>query len=204
MAKGRGKAYTDFRRLVDRNSIDAVIIATLDHWHALMVVAACDGGKDVYCEKPLSLDGERGNKPARRNKRVVQTGSQQRSGQHYREAVALIQNGKIGEVHRIHAGMQRNILPGLKPTELASGLMQDLDWEMWLGPAKHTSFDPFRCIYKFRWFWDYSGGQMTNWGGAHHLDVARWILERKDHRRSPAPVDYMRLPMGVKRRMLKR
>jgi myo-inositol 2-dehydrogenase / D-chiro-inositol 1-dehydrogenase len=78
-------------------------------------------------------------------------------------------------VHRIAAGFQRNIFPGLKPTELASGLTPALDWDMWLGPAKKIPFDPFKCIYNFRWFWDYSGGQMTNWG-AHHLDIARWIV----------------------------
>jgi len=77
-------------------------------------------------------------------------------------------------VHRIEAGMQRNIFPGLKPTEMPGGLSPALDWDMWLGPAPKRPFDPFRCIYNFRWFWDYSGGQMTNWG-AHHLDIARWI-----------------------------
>jgi predicted dehydrogenase len=71
--------------------------------------------------------------------------------------------------------MQRNIFPGLKPTEMATGLTPALDWDMWLGPAKKIPFDPFKCIYNFGWFWDYSGGQMTNWG-AHHLDIARWIV----------------------------
>lgn len=111
---------------------------------------------------------------ARKHSRVVQTGSQQRSGAHYAQAVKLIQDGGIGEVHRIHAGYQRNIYPGLKPTEMASGLSPAMDWDMWLGPAPARPFDPFRCIYNFRWFWDYSGGQMTNWG-AHHLDIARWV-----------------------------
>ncbi len=111
---------------------------------------------------------------ARKHSRVVQTGSQQRSGAHYAQAVKLIQDGGIGEVHRIHAGMQRNIYPGLKATEMASGIDPAFDWDMWLGPAPARPFDAFRCIYNFRWFWDYSGGQMTNWG-AHHLDIARWI-----------------------------
>lgn len=112
---------------------------------------------------------------SRRHNRVVQTGSQQRSGSHYAQAVKLIQDGGIGEVHRIRAGMQRNIYPGLKPTELAGGLMPALDWDIWLGPAPKIPFDLFRCIYNFPWFWDYSGGQMTNWG-AHHLDIARWVV----------------------------
>ena len=112
---------------------------------------------------------------ARRNKRVVQTGSQQRSGTHYAAAVKLIREGGLGEVHRIHAGFQRNAMPGFTPTEMASGKAPDFDWNLWLGPAPQRAFDPFRCIYNFRWFWDYSGGQMTNWG-AHHLDIARWIV----------------------------
>jgi len=112
---------------------------------------------------------------ARAHGRVVQTGSQQRSGAHYAQAVKLIQDGGIGQVHRIAAGFQRNIYPGLKPTEMAGGISPEFDYEMWLGPAPKRPFDPFRCIYNFRWFWDYSGGQMTNWG-AHHLDIARWIV----------------------------
>src|SRR5580693_2075706 len=178
---GRAKPYKDFRRVLEEKDIDAVIVATPDHWHALMTVAACDAGKDVYCEKPLSLMVQEGRKmvdAAHRNKRVVQAGSQQRSGAHYIQAVELIQNGRIGEVHRIEAGMQRNIFPGLKPTALAGGLTSALDWNMWLGPASEVPFDPFRCIYNFRWFWDYSGGQMTNWG-AHHLDIARWFLNEQ-------------------------
>jgi predicted dehydrogenase len=179
LTEGRAKGFKDFRSVLDQRDVDAVMVATPDHWHAFMTVSACQAGKDVYCEKPLSLtvaEGQRMVVAARQHKRVVQTGSQQRSGAHYAHAVKLIQDGGIGEVHRIRAGMQRNIYPGLKPTELSSGLTPALDWEMWLGPAPRRSFDPFRCIYNFRWFWDYSGGQMTNWG-AHHLDIARWIVD---------------------------
>jgi predicted dehydrogenase len=181
MTEGRAKAYKDFREVLDRKDIDTVIVATPDHWHALITIAACQAGKDVYCEKPLSLTVVEGRKmvdAARKYNRVVQAGSQQRSGAHYAQAVKLIQDGAIGEVHRIRAGYQRNIYPGLKPTALQSGLTSQLDWDMWLGPAPTRDFDPFRCIYNFRWFWDYSGGQMTNWG-AHHLDVARWIIGAK-------------------------
>ncbi len=178
MTEGRAKGFQDFRKLLEQKDIDAVIVAVPDHWHALMTTAACAAGKDVYCEKPLSLTVAEGRKmvaAARKYNRVVQTGSQQRSGSHYAQAVKLIQDGGIGEVHRINAGMQRNIFPGLKPTEMASGPLPTFDWDMWLGPAPKRPFDPFRCIYNFRWFWDYSGGQMTNWG-AHHLDIARWIV----------------------------
>ena len=165
MTGGRAKGYQDFRKVLDQKDIDAVIVAVPDHWHALMTVDACSAGKDVYCEKPLSLtvvDGRKMVTAARKYNRVVQTGSQQRSGSHYAQAVKLIQDGGIGEVHRIQAGMQRNIFPGLKPTEMANGPIASFDWDMWLGPAPKRPFDPFRCIYNFRWFWDYSGGQMTN------------------------------------------
>jgi predicted dehydrogenase len=144
-----------------------------------MTVAACNAGKDVYCEKPLSLmlgEGRHMVNAARRNNRVVQAGSQQRSAPHYREAVELIHSGGLGDVHRIHAGYQRNAMPGFKAKEIFSTTPPaSLDWDMWLGPAPKIPFDPFRCIYNFRWFWDYSGGQMTNWG-AHHLDISRWIM----------------------------
>lgn len=181
MTGGHAKPFRDFRKVLEQKDIDAVIVATPDHWHAIITIAACNAGKDVYCEKPLSLmigEGRKMVEAARANNRVVQTGSQQRSGAHYRQAVALVKDGAIGQVHRIQAGFQRNIYPGLKPTELQSGLTPALDWDMWLGPATKIEFDPFRCIYNFRWFWDYSGGQMTNWG-AHHLDIARWIIGEK-------------------------
>jgi myo-inositol 2-dehydrogenase / D-chiro-inositol 1-dehydrogenase len=178
MTEGRAKGFKDFRKLLEVKDIDAVVVVTPDHWHALMTTMACDAGKDVYCEKPLSLTVVEGRKmveAARKHNRVVGAGSQQRSGVQYSTAVKLVQDGALGEVHRIQVGFQRNIYPGLKPTEMASGLSPALDWDMWLGPATKRPFDPFRCIYNFRWFWDYSGGQMTNWG-AHDLDIARWIL----------------------------
>jgi predicted dehydrogenase len=171
----------DFRQLLERKDIDAVIVATPDHWHAFMAVAALRAGKDVYVEKPLSLVLREGRimvDEARKTKRVCAVGSQQRSGAHYAEAVKLIRDGGIGTVHHVHAGMTRNAMPGFVARELRGGLTDALDWDMWLGPAKKVPFDPFRAIYHFRWFWDYSGGQMTNWG-AHHLDIARWAIGAK-------------------------
>jgi predicted dehydrogenase len=161
--------------------VDAVIVGTPDHWHALPTVRACEAGKDVYCEKPLSLTVYEGRKmveAARKHKRVVQTGSQQRSGEHYQQAVKLIQEGGLGAVHKISAGYTRNAMPGFKPEEVlgpSKEIPKGLNWDMWLGPAPYVPYDPFRCHYHFRWFWDYSGGQMTNWG-AHNLDIARWAL----------------------------
>lgn len=175
LAGERAAVHKDFRRLLDLKDVDAVLIATPDHWHALQTVMACQAGKDVYVEKPLSLTIREGRvmvDAARQYNRVVQTGSQQRSGAHYAKAVEMIRSGALGSVHRISAGNVRNVVPGFTARETNKA---QLDWDMWLGPAPAVAFDPFRCIYHFRWFWDYSGGQMTNWG-AHHLDIIRWAI----------------------------
>jgi predicted dehydrogenase len=181
MSGGRARRYQDFRKLLDDRDVQAVIIATPDHWHALMTVAACRAGKDVYVEKPLSLfvrEGRVMTDEARKHKRVVQTGSQQRSGAHYARAIELVRQGHIGPVHKVTVGFTRNVLPGFRPKDLVVQEGGNLDWDMWLGPAPRVAFDPFRCLYNFRWFWDYSGGQMTNFG-AHHLDIVRWALGAK-------------------------
>jgi len=180
LAGGHVTAQKDFRRLLEDKDVEAVVIATPDHWHALMTVMACKAGKDVYVEKPLSLTVAEGRtmvKAARSHNRVVQVGSQQRSGAHYARVLELVREGKIGKVHQISVGFTRNVLPGFKPKDLPVD-EHNLDWDMWLGPAPKVAFDPFRCLYNFRWFWDYSGGQMTNFG-AHHLDIARWIIGAK-------------------------
>ena len=177
LAGGKAAAHRDFRHLLDDKNVEAVVIATPDHWHALMAVMACRAGKDVYVEKPLSLTVAEGRtmvRAARQHNRVVQVGSQQRSGAHYARALQLIREGQIGKLHHVSVGFTRNVLPGFKPKDLPVD-EHNLDWEMWLGPAPRVPFDPFRCLYNFRWFWDYSGGQMTNFG-AHHLDIARWAI----------------------------
>jgi predicted dehydrogenase len=177
MANGRAQGYKDFRKLLERKDVDAVIVATPDHWHALPTIMACQAGKDVYVEKPLALTIQEGRavvNAARKYQRVVQTGSQQRSGEHYARAVELVRSGKLGKIAHITAGHIRNSMPGF-------GRYKDeppppeLDWDMWLGPAPYRPYNKLRCTYNFRWFWDYSGGQMTNWG-AHNLDIARWAM----------------------------
>jgi len=177
MANGQAQGYRDFRKLLERKDVDAVIVAAPDHWHAIPTIMACQAGKDVYVEKPLALTIKEGRamvNAARKHKRVVQTGSQQRSGEHYARAVELIRGGKLGKIAHITAGHIRNSMPGF-------GRYKDeppppeLDWDMWLGPAPSRPYNKLRCIYNFRWFWDYSGGQMTNWG-AHNLDIARWAM----------------------------
>lgn len=176
-AGGRATAYADFRKLLDDKTVDAVIVATPDHWHALMTMLACAAGKDVYVEKPLSLfvrEGEWMQAVADRTKRVVQVGTQQRSGPHYQRARDLIRGGELGTITSVRMSAVRNVFPGFghPPDEPAPA---ELDWQMWLGPAPDRPYNRNRSLYHFRWFWDTSGGQMTNLG-AHHLDIVDWIL----------------------------
>jgi predicted dehydrogenase len=174
---GQAKPYVDFRKLLDDKNLQAVVISTPDHWHCLMAMMACSAGKDVYVEKPLSLFVEEGRwlvNVARKHNRVVQVGTQQRSGRHYQKARELIRSGHIGQVHAARAGSFRNIMPGFgDPPDGA--VPAGFDYEMWLGPAPKRPFNPHRGIYHFRWFWDYSGGQMTNLG-AHEIDIMQWFL----------------------------
>ena len=142
---------------------------------------ACKAGKDVYVEKGLSSTVREGRvavDTARKYNRIVQVGAQERSGDHFAKAVKLIQDGALGSVRRVTANWTRNMMPGFKPRALKGGLTDALDWDMWLGPAPSVPFDPFRFSYNWRWFWDYSGGQMTNWG-SHTLEVVRWALNVK-------------------------
>jgi predicted dehydrogenase len=167
----------DFRRMLERKDVDAVVVATGDHWHALQTMMACDAGKDVFVEKPLHLfvrEGEWMQKVAARAKRVVQVGTQQRSAPHYHKAKELLRGGAIGEVVSVQCNFFRNIMPGIgNPPD--SDPPADLDWEMLLGPAPARRYNPNRALYHFRWFWDYSGGQMTNLGH-HSLDIVHWIF----------------------------
>jgi predicted dehydrogenase len=177
---GHAKSYGDFRKLLDDKDLQAVVIATPDHWHALMTIMACAAGKDVYVEKPLTLfirEGKWMVEAARRYQRVVQVGTQQRSGKHYQKAVEMLRAGYIGKVMSARMGAYRNVMPGFgEPADGAPPT--DLDYEMWLGPAPKRPYNPHRSLYHFRWFWDYSGGQMTNLG-AHDLDVVQWAMQVK-------------------------
>jgi predicted dehydrogenase len=173
----RTRGYPDFRRLLDDKSIDAVVISTPDHWHALLTMMACAAGKDVYVEKPLTLFVREGRwmvKASQRYQRVVQVGTQQRSGLHYGDAVQLLQRGHIGKIHTIRMGSFRNVMPGFgAPPD--SDPPPDMDYNLWLGPAPERRYNPNRSLYHFRWFWDYSGGQMTNLG-AHEIDIVHWVM----------------------------
>ena len=168
-------AYTDFREVLARDDIDAVSVATPDHWHVLISVTAVRSGKDVFCEKPLTLTIGGGRvlaDEAKRYGRIVQTGSQQRSGSEFRFACELVRNGRIGKLHTMRVGISGNNRK-CPPTWEAEPIPDGFDYDMWLGPAPWEPYTTQRCHYQFRFILDYSGGQMTNWG-AHYLDIAQW------------------------------
>jgi predicted dehydrogenase len=174
------KAYSDYRQLLDDKDIDAVVVSTPDHWHALITVDACAAGKDVYCEKPLSLTIDEGKvmiAAARKHGRIVQTGSQQRSDDRFRLACELVRSGRIGKLQTIRVGLPAVNFTG--PAVPDTAPPPELDYNAWLGPAPERPYNPKRSHYLFRFFWDYAGGQMTNFG-AHDLDIAQWGLGRDE------------------------
>ncbi len=171
------RTYGDFRKMIERKDIDAIVIATPDHWHAIMAITACDAGKDVYCEKPLTItihEGRRMVEAARRNKRIVQMGVQRRSSTLYPKIVKLVQEDGIGKVTVARSYRLSNMFPngiGIAPD---SEPPPDLDWDMWLGPRPKRPFNVNIAPYKFRWWKAYSS-QLGNWG-VHYFDVIRWII----------------------------
>lgn len=177
-AGGEPARLGDYRALLERNDVDAVVICTPDHWHALQTIEACQAGKDVYVEKPLSLcvaEGRKMVEAAKRYQRVNQVGLQRRSNDFCREAAELVRSGAIGHVTAARAFHIQNEWPkgignppdGTPPPEL--------DWNAWLGPAPEVPYNLNRTFYRFRWFFDYSGGQLTNFG-VHYLDIIHWAL----------------------------
>jgi len=171
-AGGQATPYRDFREVIDHDDIDAVLIATPDHWHALTTVMACESGKDVYCEKPMALtiyEQQRMIQAARRYGRIVQIGTQQRSQSHIRHAVELVRSGRIGKVTLCRAWLGGGGGGGWPPNGQPPA---ELDWDLWLGPAPWVEYNPAR-FGNFRQFWDYSGGGMTDWG-THLIDILHW------------------------------
>ncbi len=165
--------HRDFRRLLDDKNIDAVIVATPDHWHALTMIMACQAGKDVYVEKPLSLTIEEGRRmvsAARKYSRVVQVGTQQRSARHFQVAAQMVREGKIGKVARVHTWNYDMEYPNGIGNPADSAPPAGLDWNFYLGPAPEVPFNENRFLWNFRWFWDYSGGKLTDWG-VHLIDI---------------------------------
>jgi predicted dehydrogenase len=180
-AGGAATMEADFRRVVERTDLDAVIVATVDNWHAIPMIMACQSGKDVYVEKPISHNVKEGRamvNAARKYDRVVQVGTQQRSGLHFQEAIKVVQSGALGKVHRVHAWNVGNQTPAGLGRPADGPAPAGLDWVMWLGPAPQAAFNPNRFIFNFRWFWDYAGGMMTDWG-VHLLDLALWAMKQQ-------------------------
>jgi predicted dehydrogenase len=169
--------FNDYRDLLARRDINAVTIATPDHWHVIIAIAALRAGKDVYCEKPLTLTVDEGKalvRVARETNRRLQTGSQQRTefAGRFRTACELIRNGRIGRVRNIECRIGRNDPGGpFQVRDVPAGL----DWDFWMGQTPRVDYVREKCHYTFRWWYEYSGGKMTDWG-AHHLDVAQWAL----------------------------
>ena len=215
--KSQGKkpdAYKDYRKVLDRKDIDAVMIATPDHWHVKIAVEAMHAGKDVYCEKPLTLTIDEGKlieKVVKETGRVFQVGTMQRteSDQRFLQAIALIRNGRIGKVKKVTCSIDRMESSPVIP---AVAVPEELDWDFWLGPAPQVPYRALpeirqgygggvplysNCHYSFRNWHEYSGGKLTDWG-AHHVDIACWALGASDTGPSKvAPVEYA-LPVEYK------
>jgi len=188
-SKNQAKPYRDFREVLADKSIDVVCISTPDHWHAYMTVEACKAGKDVYVEKPICVVVDEGVKmveAARKYKRVVQAGTMQRSAKHFQKAVEIVRSGDLGEIAFVRTwnyGRDKEEGYGNPPDEEPPST---LDWDMWLGPAPKRPFnanrfgvDPEdRYFSTFRWFWDYVGGMMTDWG-VHWLDIVQMAFKEE-------------------------
>jgi predicted dehydrogenase len=179
-AKDHPEAATlkDFRKVMERKDVDVVICATVDHWHALVSMAAMRAGKDVYCEKPLTLTVDEGKRllaVQQKTGRILQTGSQQRSDRNFRMACELVRNGRIGKVREVDVWLPSGRREG--PFEQAE-VPAAFNWDLWTGPTPKVEYVPERTHVTFRYWWDYSGGTMTDWG-AHHNDIALWGLGRE-------------------------
>jgi predicted dehydrogenase len=167
------KIFDDYRQLLADKNVDVVLIGTPDHWHAKMVIDACRAGKDVYVEKPLTLTIDEGRlieKVVQETGRVVQVGSWQRSDHRFRLAVEMVRQGRIGKLQRVDVVLGKNIVGGPFETRKPSG---KLNWDLWQGQTPDVPYIEERCHYTFRWWYEYSGGQLTDWG-AHHVDIAQW------------------------------
>jgi predicted dehydrogenase len=173
------EACADFRRVLDRKDIDAVVVSTPDHWHALPSILACQAGKDVYCEKPLAYsiaESQAMLQAARTHRRVTQMGTQVHAAENYRRVVEAVQTGALGKIHLVRVWIaytreRDNKLDHPADSEPPPGL----DWDMWLGPAPKRPFNRNRFLFNFRWFWDYAGGVLSDMG-CHIMDLVHWAM----------------------------
>lgn len=186
IAGSGAKPFRDFRRILDDKTIDAVVIASPDHWHALMTTLACEAGKDVFVEKPASTtiaEGRRMVQVARRTGRIVQVGTMQRSSPVFQNAVKIVRSGALGKISLVRTWIVGNDFPVGIGAPADCPPPQNLDWDLWLGPAPQRPFNWNRFGVgdrwsTFRYFWDYAGGMMTDWG-VHLIDIVLWAMEEK-------------------------
>jgi predicted dehydrogenase len=178
LTEHRPQTTDDFRRILDDRSVDVFFNVTPDHWHALPTISACQAGKDVYVEKPAShniWEGRKMVEAARKYERVVQLGTQTRSGPYTLDAVRFLREGKIGDIHFVRVLNMKN-RPPIEPKPDGEA-PEGVDYEKWLGPAPLRRFNPNRFHYSWHWFWDYSGGDIIN-DGVHQIDAARMLIGR--------------------------
>lgn len=173
----RPNTEKDYRRVMDRQDVDVVLVCTPDHWHALPTIAAFQAGKDVYVEKPLAVtvnEGRAVRDAARRYSRICQMGTHWRSGESYREAVEYVQSGQLGQVRQVRCWAYLDWVRDIgNPPD--GPVPAGVDYDFWLGPAPVRPFNPNRFHFNFRWFWDYAGGLMTDWG-VHLINIALWAM----------------------------
>jgi predicted dehydrogenase len=177
IGKEKAEAYEDYRKVLDRKDVDAVIIGTPDHWHTKICIDALKAGKDVYCEKPLTLTIDEGKllcKAVKDSGRVLQVGTQQRSNHNnvFLLAVAMVRAGRIGKIKKVTAAIGGAPAGGPFAKETPP---PELNWDMWLGQAPKVDYIKQRCHGEFRWWLEYSGGKLTDWG-AHHVDIGQWAI----------------------------
>ena len=168
--------FEDYQDLIVRKDVDVITIGAPDHWHTKMVIDACRAGKDVYCEKPLTLtidEGKQLRDVVKETGRIVQVGSWQRSDHRFRQAVELVHQGRIGKLKSVDVVLGKNVTGG--PFERRK-VPTNLNWDLWQGQTPDVPYIQERSHYTFRWWYDYSGGQMTDWG-AHHIDIAQWGID---------------------------
>ncbi len=192
LSGGKADLYADYQEILDRDDIKVVHIATPDHWHTKPLIEAMRAGKDIYCEKPLTLtidEGKQIRKVQQETGRIVQVGTQQRSTFHlFVKAMALVNEGRLGRIHRVQAAIGgAPSSPAIPVAEIPTGL----DWDRWLGPAPKVDYrkegKATNCHYEFRWWYEYSGGKLTDWG-AHHVDIAKWALELNGQKGGPLSI----------------
>lgn len=199
VAGGKANVQADYRSMLDDDSIDVIHIATPDHWHAKPLIEAMYAGKDVYCEKPLTLTIDEGKQICAAQKetgRIVQVGTQQRSTfNFFVKAMAIVNEGRLGKIHHLQAAIGGASSSGPIPV---AKVPKHLDWDRWLGPAPEAEyrFEPktegrrgpaTNCHYEFRWWYEYSGGKLTDWG-AHHVDICQWALELNGQTEGPSSI----------------